>query len=205
MNRRDLLKGAAVAPLAMLPIGSAIAADRGDWHKVVARYRTAVANEQRISAHCDALYKAANRVCPRRDEFFSRYNLGRGEDRKRNVHAAYMTLLIERSKGKAFTEEQVKQTIADAEAVVVDFDQWAVAHDQAFSAHDALVPQQDAAFDEVTAARTALIKTDAPDTAALLFKIELLATYLEDVESEDAEPGCNLRRDAQRLLSHGRA
>lgn len=205
MNRRDLLKGAAAAPLAMLPISSVMAADRSDWNKALTAYRTAVANEERITAHCNALYEGADAACPRREEFFSRYKLGVTHDHGRNVRSAYMALLIERSKGRHFTEEEVQQTLADAEAVVADFEQWVRDYDHAFSAYEAFEPTQEAAIEAVTAARVALLKAEAPDNAALLFKIEVLADFLAETESEDTEPMTDIRADARRLLSHARA
>lgn len=56
-------------------------------------------------------------------------------------------------------------------------------------------------MDERSKARNDLLETPAPDQAAMLVKIELLAVILDEVSSEDAENIAAVRNDARRLLA----
>lgn len=205
VSRRQAIAGigavtaTAAVPAAAVPLVSAVA--RSHWDAAIARLKTAQAEYERISAHVTAVHDAAEALCPRRDEFFSRYNLGCGLSRERNFRAAHSRIVIERAKGRSLTPEQAKQATADAYRVVDDFENWCTHRNEAFRDYDACEKWLDAAVDERSAAQDALLAADAPDHEALLSKIELLASMLEEADAEDAKRLGAIRKDGRRLLA----
>lgn len=210
LSRRQALAGiglagaAAAVPVAAL--AKAAKSDRRAWNAAVARLGAAEAEYSRTSAQVSAVHDAAEAICPRRDEFFSRYGLGRGWSRERNFRAARMSIVIERTpKGRMLTPEEAEEADADAYRIVDDFETWCARHDEAFRDYDAWEDRLDAVVDERSAAQDALLTTEAPDREALLFKIELLASMLEEAAVEDANRFGAVRTDARRLLVNRRA
>jgi hypothetical protein len=182
---------------------AAATSDRSAWAAAAARLRTVDAEFSRVSAQHSAAFRALNSACPRVDEFFSRYHLGCYKDggRDRNIRAAEQAILIERYKGRFVTRAEVEEIKAEANRVVDEFDAWLERRRDAEIVHraDEWEERFDAVVDSRWRAREAVIKTDAPDHAALREKIELLAAMLdEEHELEYINP---IRSDARRLLS----
>lgn len=209
ISRRQTLVGiglagaTAIVPVAGATIAKAAQGDRSTFDAAVARLRLADAELQQLDAALTSAHDAAEAACPRMDEFFKRYGLGAGWSYDRNYRAAHMSLVIERSKGRHSTPQEAKQISADAYRVVDDFETYCARRDEAFRGYDKLENRFDAVVDERSNARNDLLDTPAPDQAAMLVKIELLAAILDEVSSEDAESIAAVRNDARRLLARG--
>lgn len=204
MNRREVLIGIGLAgATATAPVAGATlakAADRRTWTEAVSGLRVAQAELRRFDALLSAAYEAADAACPRRDEFFSRYGMGIGWDRERNVRQAYTALMIERAEAVPVTAHDAKQASAVAERIVDEFEAWCARYSEAFREYDALEKRFEQVVDERDAAQKALLATDAPDREALRFKIELLADMMNEADADDAKHLTRIREDALRLL-----
>lgn len=211
LSRRTLMQlatsAAAIPAVALLPTPAAGAVvDRTAWDRAVAELRCAEANLSRISPIHDAAFDAAEAMCPRRAEFFSRYDLGCYADesrgREHNLAAAWLTIVRERGIATPIQDPtQSREVTSEARRVVDEFDAWRRRRDEAHAFHrcDEIDKQWEAAVDRVYDAREALLKSDAPDESALLLKLEIL-TKLMDGE-QDLPHVKQLQTDAQRLLN----
>lgn len=203
----NMMSAVAIVPAIGLP-SSALAlgsADSGAWLAAVRRYKSVSQRLESVGETTNAAYESAEAACPRRDEFFSRYNMGCGWSRDRNFRSAYMSLCIERGKGRRDTPEEAKQITDDALRLVDEFEVWLTEHKAAFAEYDRQQELLDSVIDEQAAARNEVIGMPAPTSDALLFKIELLIDYLTECESEDADRLRAIQADARRLLIVGRA
>lgn len=179
--------------------------DRRAWNAAVARYERATEKVERVGNDNMEAHDAAEAACPRNDEYFSRYNMGRGDSPDRNFRACHMSLVIERTKEGPLTPDEAKQTAVDAQRLVDEFEAYSASRDAAFAGYDQLEDRFDRVVDEQAEARKLLIETPAPDNEALLYKIEMLAAYLTECASEDADRLNAVSADARRLLTVGRA
>lgn len=207
-TRREALAGFALTmSLGAVP-GRALAtaaSGRPAWNAATARVRCLTDAVSRIGEHCTAAHEEAEKACPRKDELFSRYNLHSGVSRKRNFQSAQMAVLMERCRGRAsLSDEEARQATTEANRLVDEFEAYRAAREQAFSEYDDIQDRFDKALDECDAARSALLNMPAPDQAALLEKIDLLAQILDEACAEDKDRMAAVRADAHRLLSGGR-
>lgn len=203
----NMMTAVAAVPALGMPSGALAfsVGDREAWNAAVARYEKLNAQVERVGKTVTALFDAAEAECPRRAEFFSRYNMGCGISRERNFSSAHMTLVVERARGRHLTSEEEKQVTADANRIVDEFDTWKSQHDAAFAEYDRRQARFDSLVDEQGAARRAMLGTPAPDGEAMLYKIEVLAAQLLEADSEDADDLAAIRADARRMLTNGRA
>ncbi len=211
LSRRETLMGIALCgataatPLVGASIARAMHTDRSAWDAAVIRYKNATVALARDSDAVEAAHRKGLAACPLDDEFFKRYGMGHGWDIERNFRAAHMSLVIERGKGRTLSPEEARQTAADAQSAVDKFEAYQARHAEAFAEYDRRQTRFDELVEEDFAAFTDMIKTPAPDSDALLYKIEALATRLTAWESEDATSIIALRADGRRLLTTGRA
>lgn len=109
------------------------------------------------------------------------------------------------SEGKKLSDEQIGELYRDIPCIADDF----LAHQQfrAEANERHRVTELDDAYTLASSAfweaRRTLLATPAPDTAALLFKLEMLAMDMREAAVEDAESVEAIHDDAKRLL--GRA
>lgn len=211
ISRRQTLVGIGLAgatglvPIAGASIAKAAQPDRSAWNAAVARLKAVQEQFARIDGTLRALHDAAEAACPRRDEFFRRFGMGSGWSRQRNFQAAQMAIVIERTEGGAvLSRAAAEQATADAYRVVDDFETWCARHDEAFREYNAMEERFDAIVDERSRAQEAVLATPAPDSDALLFKIELLSAMMTEAAAEDAHRLDAVHADARRLLT-GRA
>lgn len=173
--------------------------NRSAWSRAVARVKKAEAEYDRVYAASSAADDATVAECPDRRDFFDRYKLGWGARRESNIRAATMALAIERAKGRLLSDVEAHQLNTDAASVVDEFEAWGRRRDEAHKAHRVFEWEKlhDEACDKRHKAWDALLTVEAPDHAALLVKLDLLA------EMEDDNNGrlARIRGDARRLLS----
>ena len=208
-TRRQALAGLAItAALGTMP-AAALAngvSSRAAWNTAVARLRATSDGVNRIGEHRSAAHAEAEAVCPRREEFFSRYNLRWGTSHENNFKSAQFAILMERCHGKqSVTDEDAQRVTDEANRVLDDFDAYCAKHKEAYREYDEHEERFDAAVDEREDARHALLDLPAPDHAALLEKIDLLAFIMHEAAVEDAERMEAVKVDAHRLLTVGRA
>lgn len=202
----NIMSAVVAAPaLALAPPAFGRSPNRHDWELAVTRYETLTAQMKQMSNANWALHDAAEAACPRNEEFYSRYGMGHGSSRDRNFQAAHFSLVLERAKGRHLTPEEAKQTTEDALRLVDEFDDYSARHDAAFAEYDRAEDQFDALVDKQSEARRVLFDTPAPDNTALLYKIEVLAGFLTEAASEDADSLNAIHADARLILANGRA
>ena len=208
-TRRQALAGLAItAALGTIPVTALAKStpNRAAWNTATARVRATSGAVKRIWDHCSAAHGEANAACPRREEFFSRYNLGWRSSRESNFKSTQFAILMEHCHGKqSATDEDARQVIAETNRVLDDFEAYCAKHDEAFGGYEEHQERFDAAVDAMDDARHALLIMPAPDPAALLEKIELLALIMDEAGVEDAERMAAVRTDARRLLKQKRA
>ena len=113
---------------------------------------------------------------------------------------------MEHCHGKqSVTDEDAQRVIAETNRVLDDFYAYCAKHEEAYREYEEYQERFDAAVDAMDDARHALLIMPAPNHAALLEKIDLLADVMDEAGVEDAERMAALRTDAHRLLKHGRA
>ena len=207
-TRRQALAGLAfTAALGAVPV-SALAegfSSRAAWNTAVARVRATTEAVKRTGAHCSAAHAEAEAACPPNNEFFERYNVHHGVSREQNVRQAQISILLDHCYGRAPTVQEHRQIFADANRVVDDFEAYCAKRDEAYRDYDECQEQFDNAADAQHDAREALLYLPAPDHAALLEKIDLLALIMQEMAVEDAERMAAVKADAHRLLNAGRA
>ena len=102
------------------------------------------------------------------------------------------------------TAEQRGEIAQKATRLVDDYRE---AHRQARLVWDSILqPAEERhcdASDKMADARNKLLTTPAPDTEAMLFKLEVLASIMVDADEHDAPAVSLLRDDAKRLLGRG--
>lgn len=163
-------------------------------HRQAADFDSALADYQRAHSEFDrlwALHSAAAEAwfceCPRQDEYFDEHKLGIGMSRERVIQRLQINAII---KG-ADPEDPAIATIADA---------FMAYQNRNADAKDRLGVDrlEDKASDygeaEFFPARERLMATPAPDTAALLLKLEIAAV------STDGDHIESVLADARRLL-----
>lgn len=212
ISRRDAMNMmtavAAVPAVSMVPMAPAMAslkADRTAWDRAVAHLRAAQSEYERIDPLRSAAFEAAEAECPRRAEFFSRYNLGCYDDQEKgrewNFAAAHITVVTERTAAlrRALTPEEAKDATAQAKRIVDEFDDWVRRRGRAHARHDceALEARFNAVVDRHYDAQDALLATEAPDHAAVLAKLEILVSMMDG--QDDQKRVVAIRDDARRL------
>jgi hypothetical protein len=210
----------AVAGIALTDASPASASvvDRSEWNGAVDRFKRAVTNCDRAGAAHDAAFEAVDADCPSRRDFFERYRLSATQNRAENVNRAAVAVAIERGRSRDWESrdglslrEAIREDIAaddlEANRIVDEFESWSARRQKAVDLHRVhrLDKDFDVAFREREVARNALFNSPAPDHAALLEKIDLLASMMSEAEVDDAEHMSTIKADARRLLTIGRA
>lgn len=206
-TRRDVLTGLVItaalgnAPATALSKGIS---SRAAWNTAIARVRATSEAVERTGVHCKAAHVEAESICPREGKFFTRYNLGI-TSRRRNLEAAYFSILTERHNGENISDEDARDITAEANRVVDEFDTYCAKRDETYREYNECEDRFDTAVDAQHDAREALLHLPAPDHEALLEKIDLLALMMREMAVEDAERIAAIKADPHRLLKAGRA
>jgi hypothetical protein len=116
-----------------------------------------------------------------------------------------MNATIDRSAWKEALERYQREEAAYAgvareyEFACADYDGKRTAP-EALARYDAAEKKHNKAADRRWKARTALLDTPAPDQAAMIAKLELLAEIMLESDEQDAKHVALIRDDAKRLL-----
>lgn len=210
ISRREIMNAmTAIAAISVCPPAEAavqpLRASRVHWDSAVARLARIETEYKQVSAKHSAVFDAAEAACPRGDEFFSRYDLGCYNDlekgREWNLRSAQMAIVAERAKEKPLTPEQAGQAAEDARSVVDRFDAYLKRRDEVHALYDC--DQWEERFDDLVDkrwnAQKAVVSAHAPDHAAVLVKLELLAEMMDG--EEDQGRVVEVREDVRRLLA----
>jgi len=150
-------------------------------------------------------HEAVFRDCPRADQFFDEYDLRLSMDHKHAVRAATVAccirdradhLVLYPRKKRLEQEKQLKAMYAEVNRVADEFMVYQAKHEEAWRRHNCEVLSHDVNAYRQFTARDRLMAVPAPDTAALLVKIDV-GTGLGD-DYDDA-----IRADAHRLITAG--
>jgi hypothetical protein len=211
LSRRQTLVGvglaavAASAPVVGASMAKARQPDRGAWNAAVAAYEAADAEMNRVSDIMGRVHAEAEKACPDEGQFTGRYGMSYTWANDRNYRAAHFAIVIERSQTRLLTDAEAEQASDDAKGLANEFDAYRERRCAAFAPYDRVEDQFDGLVDAQCEARRKLLETPAPDGEALLYKLDLLASFLETADSEDAHSIDLVRNDARRVLTVGRA
>ena len=174
--------------------------DRLEWHNAYARFKAVNAEyDQRIAAE-EAAIELVHRDCPREAKFFDEYKLGIGMKRDdAEWHARYAVVSRKRYGGTTLSKRQADAVRAEADRIVDEFMAYQARYEEAEKRHnvDALKRECEDYRDTYNNARDELMAIPAPDTEALLIKMEMMSW------SSKYEEGT--LEDARRLLGDRRA
>jgi hypothetical protein len=193
MNRREALTGMALASAAITLPAAAIAKastgpSRRAWDKAVAEFRHVDSTFNALIDRSDAAQEAAGEAHPRVDRYFDEYRLGMGMSRDRVVYWLHHYALD--AKSNIDVQATADEFMAYQDEARKVSERFSVKRlDEACEAYRPTYFQ----------ARDALMAVDAPDSAALLVKIQLAAQSLDGDHAEST------LADARRLLAAGRA
>jgi hypothetical protein len=184
---------AAAVPVATKPLANA--SDRGRWDAALAHYRRIDAEYDRICDAADAAGEAVAAAHPREDRFFDEYDLGMGMSRDRAVHSASYSIFRRELRDRPLPDAAAAR--AEAQRVADEFMAYQAEHQRLQRLHHLpeLEKQVKAYRPRYWGARDALMRVPAPDTDALLVKMEIAAMSLDDEHAESA------LADAKRLLA----
>lgn len=203
ISRRSLMNMmtavAAVPTVALAtPVIADPTADRTEWESAYANYRVVEARHNALGDAWEAAQEAADNATPDRvDRYFDEFNLGIGMSRRR-VMPAITHAIVRRDypEGHLLFREESAAVVDDAERLTDEF----MGYQQKITdARERYQTEQ--RWDEMRAhqpkfeaARNAFMAVPAPDTDALLTKMEIAAVSLDD----DHADSC--LADAKRLL-----
>lgn len=191
-------------------------AEQLTWAEALNRHRRAEAEYDRVSTHYSDACRAYDAECPDRDAEFERYGLRCPNLERENIVRIVRAALCMSEFGgtgmflyppdkRAEQTSKMPEIAVDAERIADDYLAW---RSHKSEAYDRIVgpaeEKHDAAVDMRSAARTALLETQAPDTEAMLFKLDLLSSIMAEGDAEDADQVVNIRDDARRLLTPAR-
>ena len=192
MNRREVLTGMALASAAVA-VPTAIAqaytgTSRYAWDEALAEFRHVDVTFKALIDRHDAAQEAAAVAHPRVGRYFDKYRLGMSMDRERVVYWLRCYELTTKTK-------------VDVQATADEFMAYQLAAKEATDRFG--VGRTDERVEEFRPVyfrtRDRLMAVRAPDNAALLVKIEMATTSLDEDHAEST------LADARRLLSTGRA
>ena len=180
------------------------------WRIVVAEFEQAVVVENRVGAELDAATAAWNEAVPDRTDEFLAYGLNRysapaerdAAARDRLIRSTEMQVAMVDYKGRSpLTADDFAEIARKATTLVDDFLAWIALDREATPRIYGDVQERfDEACDKRTAATSKLLATPAPDTSAMIFKLELLAVIMREHLADDADEIEAIRDDAKRLF-----
>lgn len=208
ISRRQTLVAIGLAgATAVVPVagsGIAKAADRSLWEAAHAHFQRVNAEYDRRIEAAEAAEEAAHAACPRVDSYFDEHKLGIGMNRKTALGNAQYAVAIRAGEaagaGKAMTDAEVAALYDECPRVVDDFMVYQERHKETERLYRVkeLNEHVSAYRETYFEARDAFMRVPAPDAEALLAKMEIASTWLDDPYVDSAFA------DARRLLA-GRA
>lgn len=180
------------------------------WRIVVAEYeRAKIAQDRTGEAHNAAEEAASADVPPCRD-FAAECGIRRALNTREEVLEAlryYPAFLAAKAAGesKPLSDAEADAAYADIPRIADEYMANLQANKEADEKHRCKELQEafDAACSAIWDARDKLLATPAPDAEALLFKLDLLVTDMDEGDEQDAPAVRAIRDDARRIL--GRA
>jgi hypothetical protein len=182
------------------------------WRVAVAEYERAKAAQDKAEAALDAASAAWREAVPDRVDEFLAYGLNRyhshdHEDRNGLIRNAQVEIVLRDYKGKGDTypnAEEYAEIAREATKAVDEFLAWiALDYDVTPRIYGDTQERFDEACDKRADAQTKLLETPAPDSAAMLHKLELLAQVMTESDEQDAPAVRAIRDDCRRLLGKG--
>jgi hypothetical protein len=173
------------------------------WRIVLSDYQSVEAEYQRLSVEYEAKSAAYQAECGEPNPDFETYGLGRfgNDSREKQIRNVEIAIIIKDYVGTEPSADDFAE-IARKAATLVDEHKAYLAHrDEAFARTIGQIDKPwEAALDKVFHARAKLLKTPAPDTSAVIYKLDLLAPLMVENDEEDAEAVSAIRDDARRLF-----
>ena len=215
LNRRQamqLITSAATVPalaFAAVP-ASAAGLDRSTWDAEYARFKAVdVEYDRRILAEEEAR-EAVDAECPREDRFFDEYDLRMGMKREAVVwHARHAVaeregfngLVLFPKESAVISNRKADALRAEAERIADEFMAYQERHNEAWERHgvDGLREVAEEYRPLWFAARDRFMAVPAPDVEALLVKLQIAGTWVDD------DYVTSSFEDARRLLAQGNA
>lgn len=169
-----------------------------DYERESAAYAISRAEYERACDEYEASY-------PDRDAEFARYGLTFhqvGYSRNQAMLRAEVSIAQRKFTGRKeeLTAEEIAAVREEATRVADDFLTWTTARHAAYVALDPIEDQHDTVINRLWEAQQRLLSTAAPDTDALLRKLDILAEIMVGSREQDAPHVSLIRDDAHRLL-----
>jgi hypothetical protein len=174
------------------------------WRISLTAYQTAKAAYEAASADYGTAGAAFLAEVGELNPDFARYGVNQHRtDRTRDDHIRFVEgkIAIADYAGQRVSADDYA-AIAKKAAQLVDTYETDIARREEAEARilDAPEAKWQTALDALAEAREALFRTPAPDASALLAKLDLLTTYLNECESEDKERVAAVADDVRRLF-----
>lgn len=175
------------------------------WAEALEDYQAETVAYAAVSAEHSAAAAEYNASVSHRADEFAQFGLQRWSDpnnRDSLMMRVEVSIIMRDFKGRRdpLTPEELGSIRRRAAIVADDFIQWAAAWDAAAKKFEPSEKKFDEAADKLFAARKRLLSTPAPDSDAMLFKMNLLLAYMRDCDAEDVSHVASIVADAQRLV-----
>jgi hypothetical protein len=175
------------------------------WDDALGAYEREKSAYDGVAAEYHAACADYDAAVADRSAEFAEYGLTRLAATYSRDHAmlrAEISIVMRDYKGRSerLTPEELGSVRAKAASVADAFLEWTATWSAERLKLDPAEKDHDAACDKLWNVRKMLLGTPAPDTQALLFKLDVLASLMAECDSEDAEPVALIRDDTRRLL-----
>jgi hypothetical protein len=175
------------------------------WRIVLSEYRQIEADYNKISAEHDEANAAYEREMGDPNPDFERYGLGRfgiiDDNRDKYIRNVETAIAIEDYRGQHITAEVYAEIARKAATLVDEASADRRRSDEVFERTIGSIDKQwEAQLGKLCEARGKLYDTPAPDAAAVVLKLSILAAEMKEADAEDAENVEAIRADAERLF-----
>lgn len=181
-------------------------AEQLSWADALANFQRESVAYKQAAAKYEAACAEYERAFPDRDKEFAAYGLTRfnGPDANREgiMLRADVSIVLRDFKGRKerLTPEELGKVREEAARVADEFLAWTAQWDAASRSIEPAEKEHDAACDKLAEARNTLLATPAPDIAAMVMKLNVLASLMLESREDDAGTVQLLCNDAHRLL-----
>lgn len=179
-----------------------------DWAEAFHNYQREEAAYASVAAEYEAACAEYESAWPDRTADFEPYGLSRFTDRKQDrdqlIRKTELRLVMRDYKGRdQLNPKELGALREEAARIVDDFLGWLEQWNVASLSIEPAEERHNEACDRLSDARNKLLNTPAPDTVAMLFKLDVLASLMAESCEQDAPAAALLSEDAHRLI--GRA
>lgn len=206
----NMMTAVAAVPVVALAPSSAAAdpIDRSAWQTALREYERVKAAHQVVSGEHGVANAAYEAECGEPDPAFQTYRVGRSSkaeplNRSADIRRVGNEIELHDYAGRTDLSADDFAAIARKAALLVDqYDEYL----QRREAIEARVigdinERWEAALDKLVTAQNKLLDTPAPDTEAMLYKLEVLSADMLQSEADFHEDVVTLREDARRLFA----